>query len=78
NPFTVLINDYCFLKKEFLLNNLTCSEREVYNLIEKGYSRSQIQRILFKSQNTIKSHIHNILKKMNCTNTRSVIEKVNG
>lgn len=78
NPFTVLINDYCFLKKEFLLNNLTCSEREVYNLIEKGYSRSQIQRILFKSQNTIKSHIHNILKKMNCANTRSVIEKVNG
>ncbi|MEF7637852.1 response regulator transcription factor [Bacillus thuringiensis] len=77
-PFAILINDYCFLKKEFLLSDLTFSEREVYNLLEQGYSRSQIQSTLFKSQNTIKSHIHNILKKMHCPDTKSVVEKVNG
>ncbi|WP_179862903.1 DNA-binding response regulator [Bacillus thuringiensis] len=77
NPFAILINDYCFLKKEFMLSNLTSSEREVYDLIENGYSRAQIQRTLFKSQNTIKSHVHNILKKMHCPNTKSVVEKVN-
>lgn len=53
------------LKKERLLNKiLTPAEREVYELREKGMSRAEIAKHLFKSVETVKTQIKKINSKL--------------
>lgn len=75
-PIEILANDYCRLKQEEQLNTLTPAEREVYELAEQGLTRTQIEKKLIKSENTIKSQIKNILKKMGVSSTKEAIKKV--
>lgn len=44
---------------------LTSREKEVLNYLCKGYSDSEIAADMFVSLATVKSHIHNMLKKLN-------------
>jgi DNA-binding NarL/FixJ family response regulator len=63
-------------KSEFPINFLISDrELEVLNLIQNGYSNSQIGKHLFLSENTIKTHIKHIYKKMSVSNRREAIEK---
>lgn len=75
-PIQALIKDYVRLKSEEQLKELTTAEREVYDLIEQGYSRSEIQKKLIKSDNTIKNQIKNILKKLSVSSMKEAIQKV--
>lgn len=75
-PIQALIKDYVRLKSEEQLKELTTAERVVYDLIEQGYSRSEIQKKLIKSDNTIKNQIKNILKKLSVSSMKEAIQKV--
>lgn len=76
SPYEVLLKEYSRLKQEEQLRSLSDSEREVFRLLENGYSRSQIQNELYKSENTIKTQIKSILKKMGVSNVGLAVKKV--
>ena len=57
---------------------LSLREKEVLNLIAKGYSNKDIARILFLSEKTVKNHTSNIFKKINVTDrTKAAIYALN-
>ena len=63
-------------KSEFPINLLISDrELEVLNLIQIGLSNCQIGKHLFLSENTIKTHIKHIYKKMSVSNRKEAIEK---
>ncbi|AEY65016.1 response regulator transcription factor [Clostridium sp. BNL1100] len=76
SPYEVLLKEYSRLKEEEQLKPLTGSEKEVFHLLENGYSRSKIQNELYKSENTIKTQIKSILKKMGVNRVGQAIKKV--
>ncbi|MBY0030505.1 MULTISPECIES: response regulator transcription factor [Priestia] len=76
NPVEVLLKDYRRMKTEEQLKDLTNAEREVFEYIEKGYSRKKITLETHKSDNTLKTHFKNIFKKLSVSNTKDLINKV--
>jgi len=64
NPVEILAKRCSFYKQENVLSLLTASEVEVYALLNKGLKRHEIARLLGKNQNTIKTQIKNIKKKL--------------
>lgn len=63
-------------KSEFPINVLISDrELEVLSLIQNGFSNVQIGKHLFLSENTIKTHIKHIFKKMSVSNRKEAIEK---
>ncbi|WP_070964277.1 LuxR C-terminal-related transcriptional regulator [Vibrio sonorensis] len=48
--------------------NLTKREKEIMRLLGHGASNLQIAEELFVSENTVKTHLHNIFKKINAKN----------
>lgn len=76
SPMEVLLNEFLKLKKNEQLKNLTQSEKQVYDLLEKGYTKSRIETELYKSANTIKSQIKQILKKLGVTSSKEAVMKV--
>ena len=52
------------LVEEIRMIQLTPSERELYELREKGYTRSQISAALNKSLNTVKTQLRSIREKL--------------
>lgn len=59
----------CFIneKSENSSSNLSEREREVLELISKGYSNKDIAKELFLSEKTVKNHVSSIFKKINVT-----------
>lgn len=58
-------------------HELTLREAEVLNLIIKGASNGEISAKLFISENTVKFHVRNILKKTVCSNRTELINMLN-
>ncbi|HEX3044235.1 MAG TPA: helix-turn-helix transcriptional regulator, partial [Bacillota bacterium] len=56
---------------------LTPSEMEIFKLAEQGYKRAEIGERLFKSENTIKKQIKLILQKLNASDIKEAVRKVN-
>ena len=52
---------------------LTPREADVLKLIEKNLSNAEIAAELFISENTVKFHMKNILKKTGCSNRAEII-----
>ena len=75
-PFKVLINEFSRLKKEEQLQDLSGPEKEIYTLVEQGYTQVEIGKLLYKSQNTIKTQIKSILKKLDVSNTKEAVKKI--
>jgi Response regulator containing a CheY-like receiver domain and an HTH DNA-binding domain len=75
-PFKLLINEFSRLKKEEQLQDLSSPEKEIFRLIEQGYTQAEIAQKLYKTQNTIKTQIKSILKKLKVKNTKEAVEKV--
>lgn len=71
------------ISKEERLNSfiekyeLSMREAEVLKLIEEGASNGEISSKLFISENTVKFHVRNILKKTDCTNRVELISMLN-
>ena len=75
-PIEVLLKEFSQLKKNEQLKDLTQSEKEVYDLLEKGYTKSGIEAMLYKTTNTVKSQIKQILKKLGVNNSKEAVWKV--
>ena len=56
---------------------LSLREVEVLNLIREGASNGEISAKLFISENTVKFHVRNILKKTGCSNRTELITVLN-
>ena len=56
---------------------LSSREIEVLNLIREGASNGEISAKLFISENTVKFHVRNILKKTACSNRTELITALN-
>lgn len=52
------------MRTEFVLSDLSPSEREIYELRQQGYNKTQISEKLFKSINTIKTQLRSIRDKL--------------
>ncbi len=61
-------------------NTIKLSEREieVLNLVSLGYTNAYIAEILELSVNTVKNHMHNILKKLRVGNRTQALSKAMG
>ncbi len=55
-----------------LFNTLSVREKELLNLISRGYSNKDIAKALFISEKTVKTHLYNIYKKLG-VNTRAKV-----
>ncbi len=72
----VILNDYARLKKDERLRELTTAEKEVFELIEQGLSQSQIATKLSKTNNTLRTQVKNILKKLGAKNSKEAVKKI--
>lgn len=75
-PMEVLLKELARLKREEQLKELTGAEREVFELIEAGYSQSQIEQKLFKAESTLKNQVNKMLKKLGVRSSKEAVEKV--
>jgi DNA-binding CsgD family transcriptional regulator len=64
-----------FNEAEWKKLNLTSRENEVLQLLVKGYSNYEIAEKLFLSVSTIKTHVSNLLIKLDVTSRLKAIEK---
>ncbi|AGA60059.1 response regulator containing a CheY-like receiver domain and an HTH DNA-binding domain (plasmid) [Thermobacillus composti KWC4] len=76
DPMRIIASEYRKILKEHYLKELTPEERKIYNLLEKGYSRTKIEQELMKSENTLKIQIKSILKKLGAINSKDAVKKV--
>ncbi|CAH0122464.1 Transcriptional regulatory protein LiaR [Paenibacillus sp. CECT 9249] len=75
-PMEVLLKELARLKREEQLQALTPAEREVYELIEAGYTQTQIEQKLFKAESTLKNQVNKMLKKLGVRSSKEAVEKV--
>jgi NarL family two-component system response regulator LiaR len=75
-PYELLIKEFSRLKKEEQLQDLSYPEKEIFHLIEQGYTQAEIGQMLFKTSNTIKTQIKSILKKLKVNNTKEAVQKI--
>lgn len=52
------------MRTEIILSDLTPMEREIYDLKQQGYNKTQISEMLYKSINTIKTQLRSIRDKL--------------
>ncbi len=64
SPFDIILNEYRFMKESLLTSSLTPSEQIVLSLAREGLSRSQIQEKLYKTENTLKTQVTSIIRKL--------------
>lgn len=76
SPYQVVLEDYVRLKREEQLKDLTAAEREIFNLIEQGYTQAQIEEKLIKTKNTLRTQIKKIIKKLGVSSSKEAIKKV--
>ncbi|MFZ5987844.1 MAG: response regulator [Bacillota bacterium] len=76
SPIEALLNEFSRLKKEEQLKDLSPCEREIFDLIEQGYTRSQIEEKLLKTRNTLKVQIKKILSKLGVSSSKEAVHKV--
>ncbi|WP_219837435.1 response regulator transcription factor [Paenibacillus sp. R14(2021)] len=75
-PMDALLKEFARLKREEQLKGLTAAEREVFELIEEGFTQSQIERKLYKAESTLKNQVNKMLKKLGVRSSREAVEKV--
>lgn len=75
-PMEALLKEFARLKREEQLKELTGAEREVFELIECGYTQSQIEQKLFKAESTLKNQVNKMLKKFGVRSSKEAVEKV--
>ncbi|RCW50837.1 response regulator transcription factor [Paenibacillus prosopidis] len=75
-PMEALLKELARLKREEQLKDLTGAEREVFELIEAGYTQSQIEQKLFKAESTLKNQVNKMLKKFGVRSSKEAVEKV--
>ncbi|MBM7614687.1 response regulator transcription factor [Alkaliphilus hydrothermalis] len=75
-PMEDLLKDYRRLKEQEMLSCLSGAEKEVFSLVEQGYTRDEIREKLVKSDSTIKNQINKIISKLGVGNVKEAIIKI--
>jgi DNA-binding NarL/FixJ family response regulator len=75
-PMEALLKELNRLKREEQLAGLTAAEREVFELIEQGYTQAQIEQKLYKAESTLKNQVNKMLKKLGVKSSKEAVEKV--
>lgn len=70
-------NETSFLYCLHLITQLTQTEIDVLDLLNKGYTRQQICEVRCVEMSTVKTQVHNILKKFEKDSTAEVLEMLN-
>lgn len=76
SPFEVLLIGFSQLKRNEQLKDLTPCEKQIYELLEQGHSKSKIEAELYKTANTVKSQIKQILRKLCVNSSKEAVQKV--
>lgn len=63
------------LKEKLFLKQFTKAEKEVFALALDGHSISDMQSILYKEENTIKTQRRSILQKLNASSMSEAIQQ---
>lgn len=63
--------------KETSLTELTLKQRSIFIMYDQGYSYDQIAEKLQIAQSTLKTQVHEIMRKLEVKSMKSAIEKVN-
>jgi DNA-binding NarL/FixJ family response regulator len=71
-----LLKEFSRLKREEQLKDLTVAEREVFELIEEGYTQPQMEQKLYKAESTLKNQVSKILKKLGVKSSKEAVERV--
>ncbi|WP_373232071.1 response regulator [Cohnella sp.] len=71
-----LLKEFSRLKREEQLKELTAAEREVFELIEEGYTQPQMEQKLYKAESTLKNQVNKILKKLGVKSSKEAVERV--
>ncbi|MEH7490001.1 helix-turn-helix transcriptional regulator [Priestia megaterium] len=62
------------LKEKLFLKQLTLSEQDIFALALDGHSVKEMQGILFKEENTIKTQRRSILQKLNVSSMKEAVD----
>lgn len=62
------------LKEKIFLKQFTSSEQDIFALALDGHSVKEMQDILFKEENTIKTQRRSILQKLNVSSMKEAID----
>ncbi|MFZ5987769.1 MAG: response regulator [Bacillota bacterium] len=73
SPIEILARKYFNQQKEKQLEVLTRTEKEIFKLIESGYTQSQIARLQFKTKGTLRSQVNKIIKKLGVRNSKEAV-----
>ncbi|MGM7680958.1 response regulator [Cytobacillus sp. Hm23] len=57
------------------INNLSDREKEILELVSKGYTNKDIGNFLYISPHTVKKHLQNVLAKLHVTNRAQAVAK---
>ncbi|BBH20653.1 DNA-binding response regulator [Paenibacillus baekrokdamisoli] len=71
-----LLREFSRLKREEQLKELTTAEREVFELIEEGYTQPEIEKKLYKAESTLKNQVNKMLKKLGVKSSKEAVKKV--
>ncbi|MCS1351943.1 response regulator transcription factor [Mechercharimyces sp. CAU 1602] len=77
-PLNILQEELARLRREEALHSLTPAEREIFTLLELGYTQTQIMKKLYKAESTVKNQVNRILKKLRVRTSREAVAKING
>lgn len=75
SPHAVLARSFSEHCKQSEFNTLSKSEKEILELKKRGLSHREIEKMTYKTQNTIKHQIGSLLKKLHVTSCQEAIEK---
>lgn len=75
NDFHQIKIENPLLDKSIPKVNLTKRETEILSLIAKGYSGSEISKMLILSEHTVRTHRKNILSKTSSRNSKELLKK---
>jgi NarL family two-component system response regulator LiaR len=77
NPAPKLMMDAVYDKvKEYRLADLTYTERNIFDLLRQGLKPKEIAANLTVSLYTVRTHIKNVLKKLNANNYHDALKKL--
>lgn len=76
DPLDTLLEEYRRLVEVQILSPLTAAEREIFEQLQLGKSRSEIVEVLGKTEDTVKTQIKAILRKLHVSTTKEALEKV--
>lgn len=71
-----LLKELTRLQREEQLSELTVAEREIFELMEAGYTQSQMTEKLYKAESTLKNQVNKILKKLGVQSRKEAVDKV--